>query len=391
MLKSLRQLPPSVVLIGLVSCFNDLASEMVTPLIPVLLAGTAGGAVALGLVEGLAEAVSAVIKLWAGRRSDRAGRRKPFALAGYALSNAVRPLMGLAGGWGQILLLRCLDRVGKGLRSAPRDALLSDAVPPTLSGLAFGLHRAFDNGGAVGGALLAALVLALSGLSLASVIMLSALPGVLALATLAIGVREPVSLMPTKAKPATRLGAIERRLVSLIGLVGLFTLARVAETFVVLRAHELGFSVVGCLLLWAAYSCAKSIAALIGGRWSDRFGHGRFLLICWVVFAAALLLLAQVAAPTAWLVASLVYGLAFGLGEGVERAAVRESADPARQGEAFGWYYLVAGLAAIPGGLAFGYLWQRFGAATALHTAALVAALAAMGLAWWRRHAAACA
>ncbi|WP_374358376.1 MFS transporter, partial [Chitinimonas sp.] len=189
MLAALRQLPRSVVFIGLVSCFNDLASEMVTPLIPLLLAGTASGAVALGLIEGLAEAVSALIKLWAGQQSDRLGRRKPFALAGYALSNLARPLMGLASGWGQILLLRCLDRVGKGIRSAPRDALLADAVPAAQSGLAFGLHRAFDNAGAVGGALLAALVLSCFQLPLGAVILLSALPGTLALAALALGVR----------------------------------------------------------------------------------------------------------------------------------------------------------------------------------------------------------
>lgn len=387
MLAALRRLPRSVYFIGLVSCFNDLASEMVTPLIPLLLAGPAGGALALGLIEGVAEAISSLLKLWAGRQSDRLRRRKPFALAGYALSNLVRPLMGLTVGWWQILLLRSGDRVGKGLRSAPRDALLADSVSQDQSGLAFGLHRAFDNAGALGGALLAAAVLAYFKLPLASVILLSALPGVLALAALALGVREHPPLAPPAAKAGARIGALDRRLAGLVGLIGLFTLARIAETFVVLRASELGMSAVGCLLLWAAYSAAKSLAALVGGRISDRLGHARFLQACWLVFAVALMVLAHTATASGWWLAAICYGLAFGLGEGVERAAVREQAVAERQGEAFGWYYLVSGLAAIPGGLLFGLLWQHLGAATAFWGAAVLAVVSTLGLALWRRRA----
>lgn len=385
MIAALRRLPRTVIFIGLVSCFNDLASEMVTPLIPLLLASSAGGAVALGLIEGVAEAISSLLKLWAGRQSDRIGRRKPFALAGYALSNVVRPLMGLAAGWGQILALRSIDRIGKGIRSAPRDALLADATPPGMSGLAFGLHRAFDNGGAVGGALLAAAVLAWFKLSLGAVILLSALPGVLALAALALGVRETRLLPAPAGRAAPSLGRLDPHLAQLIGLIGLFTVARVAETFVILRARELGFSAVACLLLWAGYSAAKALAALLGGRLSDRLGHQRFLAICWGCFALVLTGLADIHSADGWVAAAMVYGLVFGLGEGVERAAVRDAAAPLRQGEAFGWYYLVCGLLAIPGGLAFGTLWQFSGARTAFAAAAGVALLATAGLVWWQQ------
>ncbi|WP_374357259.1 MFS transporter, partial [Chitinimonas sp.] len=207
-----------------------------------------------------------------------------------------------------------------------------------------------------------------------------------ALAALALGVRESRPLAPPAAQSAMRLGRIERRLAWLIALIGLFTVARVAETFVILRARELGFSVVSCLLLWAAYSAAKSLAALLGGRLADRWGHDRFLLGSWCLFALVLLGLGEVNSSYGWWLASALYGAVIGLGEGVERAMVRNSADASRQGEAFGWYYLVCGLLAIPGGLAFGSLWQQLGAGSAFTAAALLAGLAAGGLLVWLRH-----
>jgi MFS-type transporter involved in bile tolerance (Atg22 family) len=237
----------------------------------------------------------------------------------------------------------------------------------------------------VGGALLAAAVLAWFKVSLAAVILLSALPGVLALSSLALGVKESAPLKPPSGKAKPSLGNLDRRLAWLIGLIGLFTVARVAETFVILRARELGFSAVACLLLWAGYSAAKALAALVGGRLADRFTQGRFLVVSWGLFGAVLFGLADIRSAQGWIAAAIVYGLAFGLGEGAERAAVRESADPARQGEAFGWYYLVSGILAIPGGLAFGGLWQYVGAPVAFASAASVALLAAAGLVWWHR------
>ena len=187
-----QKLPRTVIVLGLVSFFNDFASDIVIPLIPILLATVlAAGPVALGLIEGVADAVASLIKLWSGRHSDiMSGRRKGLAVAGYTLSNIARPLLGLAGSWPVILVLRSIDRVGKGLRSAPRDALVADATPPGMHGYAFGYHRALDNAGAVAGSLAAAAVLAWSGMSLTEVILWSAVPGFIAVLLLGVGVKE---------------------------------------------------------------------------------------------------------------------------------------------------------------------------------------------------------
>src|SRR3954451_17172755 len=187
-----KKLPRTVIVLGLVSFFNDFASDIVIPLIPILLATVlAAGPAALGLIEGVADAVASLLKLWSGRHSDAmSGRRKGLAVAGYTLSNIARPLLGLAGSWPMVLLLRSIDRMGKGLRSAPRDALVADATPAHMGGYAFGFHRALDNGGAVAGSLAAAAVLAWSGLSLSEVILWSAVPGFVAVLLLGAGVRE---------------------------------------------------------------------------------------------------------------------------------------------------------------------------------------------------------
>ncbi len=375
-----RRLPRTVLVLGAVSFCNDLASEMVTPLIPVLLAAVLGaGPLALGFIEGLAETIAAVLKLWAGRHSDLwGGRRKPFVFAGYFLSNCVRPFLGMVGSWWGVAALRSVDRVGKGLRTAPRDALLADATPPELRGLAYGFHRAMDNGGAMAGALLAAACLAWTPLSLPQVILFSALPGVLAALLVAFGVRDPDhrAAAPPAVPPLLWRG-LSPELRRVLPVVGLFTLARASETFVVLRGHELGGSASQLLLLWAAISFLKAVTAWLGGGFSDRLGHRTMTALAWTAFAVAFGLLAT---PTTlaglWAVA-LAYALLAGLGEGAERALIGELAGPAGRGTAFGWYNAVAGAAALPSGLVFGGLWQGFGAATAFTAAAATSAAAA--------------
>lgn len=382
------RLPRVVIILGLVSFFNDLASEMVTPLIPILLATVLGaGPLALGIVEGVAEAVAAWLKLYAGRRSDLwGGRRKPFVLAGYALSNCVRPLLGIAGSWGAVVLLRGVDRVGKGLRTAPRDALVADATPTELRGRAYGFHRAMDNGGAMGGALLAAACLASTSLSLPQIILLSAIPGLIGVALVAFAVRDAVSVPPPAFAPEEPAAALPPLAWDVLAptlrryfvVLGLFTLARASETFIVLRGHELAMSVPQLLLLWAAMSFAKALAAWFGGCLSDHLGHGRIVLIHWGLHGASFLLLALAASPIALWGAALVYGVCAGLGEGAERALVSDLGSASERGTAFGWYNLTLGLAAIPAGLIFGGLWQVWGAATAFVVAGIFAWLAAL-------------
>lgn len=380
------QLPRTVVALGLVSFFNDMASEMVVPLIPVLLAGVLGaGPVALGLVEGVADAVASVLKLWSGRRSDLlGGRRKGLTLAGYTLSNIARPLLAVAGSWGTVLLLRSVDRVGKGVRTAPRDALISDATSPALRGYAYGFQRALDNGGAVGGSLLAAAVLAWSAASLPQTILLSAIPGFLAVLCIALGVRESASATTTTPELAplswAMLGPSMHRYLPVLGL---FTLARASETFILLLGHERGAPIVELLLLWAMLSLAKAVTSIFGGRLADRVGRGAVIVATWSAFAVSFGLFAAIQGPLGLWLVTMLYGLFAGLGEGAERAVIADFSPPRVRGTAFGWYNLVMGLAAIPAGLLFGAIWHYRGAPVAFAAAAALAAGAALLLALW--------
>ncbi|MBI5612684.1 MAG: MFS transporter, partial [Gammaproteobacteria bacterium] len=268
-------MPRTVVVIGLVSLLNDFASEMVTPLIPLLLVTVlAAGPLALGLIEGLANTATNLLKLWAGRRSDRdAHRRKPFVLFGYALSNLVRPLIGLSGHWLMVLGIRVTDRVGKGLRTAPRDALLADAIPEGMAGRAYGFTRALDHAGAVLGALAAAAVVHWGTQRLDLVIAFSAIPGLFAILLIVFGIREPAHRTPVSdALPPLRWRKLSTKTRAYLMAVGLFALGRVPETFLLLRGHELGMAVVELLLLWAAAHVVKVLTAEGAGRLADRNG-----------------------------------------------------------------------------------------------------------------------
>ena len=384
-----RKLPRAVIVLGLVSFFNDVASDIVIPLIPILLATVlAAGPLALGLVEGIADAVASLLKLWAGRHSDRlGGKRKALMVGGYALSNVARPLLGLAGNWLGVLVLRSIDRVGKGIRSAPRDALIADIAPPGLRGKAFGLHRAFDNAGAVLGGVLAALALAVYETSLQAMILLSAVPGLICLALLVFGVREPAAAKSAARMPLPplRWDALSRPLRRYLLLLGFFTFARISETFIVLRGYQLGIGVIELLLLWSALNAAKAAGSLAGGMLSDHSGRRSVLMLSWLAFSAAFYLLCKVqTALDLWWI-TIIFGAVTGLSEGAERALIGDLGNPAGQGTAFGWYYLIVGLAAIPAGALFGALWQFQSAAIAYSFAGAVAAMAVLGLTFWAK------
>ncbi len=378
-------LPRLVWLLGLVSFFNDLASEMVIPLVPLLLAGMGGSpALALGFIEGAAEALASLLKLWAGNHSDRKNSaRKGLTVAGYALSNAVRPLIALTAHWSGILGVRLADRVGKGLRSAPRDALIALAVDANRRGAAFGLHRAFDNAGALAGALAAAAVLAWHDNDLRAAIWASAVPGALCVAMILLAAREPTlatAPLPT-ARDSAALDAPAPALRPYLALVGVYTLGKLPETFLLLRGYELGMSPVALMLLWAVYSAAKAATAYRGGHYADRLGLRVWMRRAWLGTAAGLALLGYAGTPAALVGASLAFGALYGLSEGGERALVAEAAKKLAMGAGFGWYHLVAGLAAIPGGLLLGEIWTRLGAPYAFGLSAMVVALCALAVA----------
>ena len=381
-----RRLPRTVVVIGLVSLFNDFASEMVTPLIPLLLATVLGaGPMALGIIEGLADTTTNLLKLWAGRRSDMTRRRrKPFVLFGYALSNLVRPLIGLSGSWFMVLGIRVTDRVGKGLRTAPRDAMLADVIPEGMAARAYGLTRALDHAGAVLGALAAAAVVYWGTARLDLVIAFSAIPGLFAILLIVFGIREPAR-HATNLEPLAplRWQALSAKTRAYLVAIGLFALGRVPETFLLLRGHELGMSVVPLLLLWAAMHTVKVLTAEGAGRLADRIGRRPVLLAGYSVYVLALAGLAFTISVSHLLLLSLLLGLHFGLTEGAERALVRDLAPNTERGTAFGWFYMIVGLAAIPAGLLLGGLWSLWSAKAAFLVSAAITTAATLFF-WWR-------
>jgi len=381
-----HRLPLTVVVIGLVSLLNDFASEMVTPLIPLLLATMLGaGPMALGLIEGLADTTTNLLKLWAGRRSDISRRRrKPFVLFGYALSNLVRPLIGFSGSWLMVLGVRITDRIGKGLRTAPRDAMLADVIPEGMAARAYGLTRALDHAGAVLGALAAAAVVYWGTARLDLVIAFSAIPGLFAILLIMFGIREPARLdasVETLA-PLRWLG-LSIRTRSYLVAIGLFALGRIPETFLLLRGHELGMGVAPLLLLWAALHTVKVLTAEGAGRLADRHGRRPVLLAGYTVYVLALGGLALTVSVSQLCLLSLALGLHFGLTEGAERALVRDLAPVTERGTAFGWYYMIMGLAAIPAGLLLGGLWMLWGAKAAFLFSAAITTTATLFF-WWR-------
>jgi MFS family permease len=382
-----HKLPATVIAIGLVSFLNDMASEMVTPFIPILVATVLGaGPVILGLVEGAADAAASMLKLWAGRYSDaKYGRRKHLMVFGYGLSNLARPLLGLVTSWGALLLLRSLDRAGKGLRTAPRDALLADSAHADIHGYAYGFHRAMDNAGALGGTLLAIAALSWLHWPVGEVILWSAVPGALVLLVLVLGVREPrhpiVELEKMRAPLSWSLlsPAMRRYLWVLV----LFTFARASETFILLRGNELGMSLVQVLLLWATLNISKSVASVPGGRMADAFGKQLVTIFSWSGYAVSFVILGMVEHSGALWFATVLYGLLIGLGEGSERALISLYADERERGTAFGWYHLAVGISAIPAGVLFGTVWHYWNAGDAFIFAGVLALLSVLLLRFW--------
>ena len=380
---SKSKLPNSVIVLGLVSFLNELSSQVVAPLLPLLLATVLGaGPVALGLIEGFADAVASLLKLWAGRRSDVLGRqRKSFMIGGYSLSTIARPLIGLATNWSIVLLLRSFDRAGKGLRGAPRDALVADITPVELRGRAYGLNRAFDYAGAVGGSLLAAAALTYVSGSISTVIMMSAVPSVCAVLLLIFLVQNspsPKSSQKYQALPPLKWNSLSKPTRRFLTVLAAFSFGRASESFIILRGHELGMSAVTVLLLWALLCGLQSGVAWFGGGLSDRFSKSTVVTLTWLAYGISLILLATAQSNNGLWLAVCVYGLLTGLGEGAEKALVSELATGADRGTAFGWYNMIVGLAAIPAGPLFGIIWVQSSASVAFASFGCVAIAAAL-------------
>jgi len=394
MIERLRQIPRGVWALGLVSLFMDVSSEMIHALLPVFLVAVLGaGATLVGVIEGLGEALALVTRLFSGLLSDRLRRRKPLVLAGYLLGALSKPLFALAGSAAAVLGARSLDRLGKGIRGAPRDALIADLVAPGMRGAAYGLRQSLDSIGAVLGPLLALALMILTQDDYRAVFWCAFLPGIASVLIIVFLVREPPrpaagvhAPEPWRLRDAARLG---RDYWAVLALGTAFTLARFSEAFLLLRAEQLGTPSALVPLMLVILSLAYALGAYPAGHLSDRLGRDRLLLPGVLVLAAADAVLALAATPLLVGIGAALWGAHLALTQGLFAALIVDTCPSRLRGTAFGVYGLASGLAILCASVLAGLLWDRFGApATFLGGAAFALVTGAGALALWRMRAA---
>lgn len=384
MVKTILALPRTVWLIGLISFLNDAASEMVYPLMPLYLAAVLmAGPKALGIIEGIAEASSSIFKLVSGAIVDRTKKAKPWIILGYVLAGFSRPLIAIANSWLWVVAIRFTDRMGKGLRTSPRDALLAETVPENQRGVTFGLHRSMDNAGAVIGPLLAAFLLA-QGMPLREIFVWAIVPAVIAI-VLALYIQEPSQ---ANAMPSYRfswsLQGMPTEFKRYLLVAGIFALGNSSDMFLLLRAKELGVPQEQIPLLWAAISLITTIFGTPLSALSDTMGRKRFILIAWLAFA---LFYIGMGLPSASIYQVfglfIVYGLFKAAIEGVEKALVADLAPKGLTGTAFGWFNLINGLMLLPASIIFGWIYESISPMYAFMFSGSCAIIAFLLMAFW--------
>ncbi len=367
------------------SLATDAATEAVYPLLPFFLTTVLGaGALSLGLIEGAAEAANSGLKVLSGRLADRAPAKRPLVIAGYALSSLIRPLIAIAASWVHVLSIRIVDRLGKGIRSAPRDALLAGWATSTTRGRVFGFHRAMDHAGAVVGPLAATAFLYFYPGGYRLLFALTIIPGAIAVALLFL-VREDGDSRPStrESRPATddsRLETSDSILPPVfwryMAVLALFTLGNSTDAFLLLRLTDAAGGATYVPLMWAGLHVIKAVSSMVGGAWSDRMGRREVIGLGWMVYAAVYAGFAASDTLTPLLVWFFVYGLYFGLTEGTEKALVADLAPVPRRGLAFGIYSAVLGIGALAASVAFGAIWSVLGSAAAFGTGAVLSLVA---------------
>jgi MFS family permease len=384
MFKTLLSLPRTVWLIGLISFVNDSASEMLYPLMPLYLASVLmAGPKALGIIEGVAEATSSIFKLVSGIIVDRTKKTKPWIVYGYLLAGIGRPLIAFASSWLWVLCIRFTDRLGKGLRSSPRDALLAESVPASLRGITFGLHRSMDNAGAVVGPLLAFFLLS-AGIPLRDIFLWAALPAVITV-VLALNLKEPATKEIAKNSSFSwNLKLMPSEFKRYLLVVSLFALSNSSDMFLLLRAREIGVPQEQIPLLWASISLITTLFGTPLSALSDRFSRKYFIFVSWGVFAFFYSAMGYVDLTISMLYGLFVlYGLFKAATEGVEKALVADLAPAGLMGTAFGWFNLASGLMLLPASIVFGYLYEKEGPTSAFLFSGTCSTLAAILLATW--------
>lgn len=376
-MKLFKDIPRNVKALGFVSLLNDAASEMIYPLLPIFLISVLGaGPGALGVIEGIAETTASLLKLFSGWISDKLKKRKFLILIGYSLAAFGRPLISITIAWWQVAVIRFIDRVGKGVRTSPRDALISLSTPEDIRGKSFGFHRAMDHTGAIIGPVVA-MVLLKYGMSLKNIFLWALLPGIITVIIVIFFVREKRVISESK-KVDFKLSVLSRNFKTYLFVIILFTLGNSSDAFLILKAKDTGIPIALIPLLWIVLHFVKMSTSVPGGVWSDKIGRRRVIVTGWMVYA--LIYLGFGFSSNIWQIWGLfaLYGIYFGLTEGVEKAFVSDLVTREFQGTAFGFYHLAVGIAAFPSSVIFGFIWQRFGSSTAFTYGAALAGLASI-------------
>lgn len=397
----------NVYVLGAVSLFNDFSSEMIYPLIPAFVKSVLGlGPAFLGILEGIAESTNSILKLFAGYFSDKIKKRKPFVVGGYAISNLLRPLIGLTRSWGVLLFLRFSDRVGKGIRTSPRDAMIADYSPIERRGFAFGFQRSMDHAGAVLGSITASLLLYFFTIELKTIFLLSVIPGIIAVLLMIFGVRsihKKDGILKNRVEVPEKYLTRDKNTIGkkeilkfsdfkklgkqfslyLVVLV-IFTLGNSTDAFLLLRASEVGFEITVIPLLWAILHISKAIFCVLGGHISDKIGRKAMIISGWFVYFLTYLGFAYFNEYYLIYLLFIIYGLYFGLTEGVGKALVADIVPRENIGTAFGFYNLSLGIATLPASVIFGLIWKTYSFRAAFLTGAIISIAASIMLVFLR-------
>jgi MFS family permease len=383
-----RRLPGNVLALSAVSLLNDTSSEIIYPILPAFLALSLGASpFAIGLIEGFAESIASILKLFSGYLSDRFGTRKLPVFIGYSLAAITRPFLAFVTSWPQVLVVRSMDRVGKGIRGAPRDALIAESVDVKERGFAFGFNRAADHMGAVIGPVVGFILLWIFAansksptiLEYQKVFLFASIPVVLGLLVIAFLVKEDKHEHKREAPPKISLAGFDSNFKRFLIAVSLFTLSNSTDAFLLLRAGDAGISPVMLPLLWMVLHVSKVVSSLVGGDLSDRLGRKVVIIAGWLVYAVVYLGFAFVSSAWQCWALFIIYGVYFGLSEGVEKAFVADMVPEKKRGTAYGLYNLAFGITVFPASLLFGLAWNQFGASVAFIASGCVS-LAALAL-----------